>query len=408
MKKFSYKIRILGDWAPENKAVIALLNIESIIINIEGPILGGDSKILKKQKKAGPLMFSRAIPMPAQQSIAILANNHLMDFGSCGLVETINALEQQGKYQMWRFVGAGFTKNQAIRPLIIENDGVQIGVLSRCETQFGIASTTKPGVAAFDSTIYQQISDLKKQVDFVIVSIHAAAEMVPWPSPQRQETWRSLIDAGADVVHGHHAHVPQGWEEYKGGFIFYGLGNFCVDPQKWSWHPQGLWSLTPEIELTENGIKIKISTTVVDEFGDAIRIREASDAEHSKHIAYLDQCNRPLSDPILLEGLMQEASIRMYNDHFSKWLGFDSPSLLKIFSRHLRSKLGAIKRRLQGDGSQSAQSATKGQLLLRYHLFACESHNEAIGTALGVLGGELEDRRSEETAILANELMVLR
>ena len=401
-------IQLMGDWSPGKRDVVMLIKNCPSILNIEAPILTDGAYGHEVLSKAGPSMFNLSVPETSQPGVAVLANNHLMDFGHVGLIKTLNALEQQEESPKWRCVGAGLNKDQASKPLTVEYDGVRIGILSRCETQFGIASSTKSGVAAFDPTIYQQISELKKQVDIVIVSIHAASEMVPWPSPRRQATWRSLIDAGADVIHGHHAHVPQGWEEYNGGFIFYGLGNFCVDPQKWSWHPQGLWSLAPELELTENGIKVTIATTVIDELGESIRVREASDGEREKHMTYLDQCNRPLSDSILLEGLWQEASVQMYNDHFAKYLGFDSPSMLKVGARQLRAKLAALKRRLMGGGSQSAQPANIGKLLLWYHLFACDSHNDAIGTALGVLGGELEDCRNEETARLANEWMALR
>jgi poly-gamma-glutamate synthesis protein (capsule biosynthesis protein) len=407
MKNLGHKIRIAGDWAPCDKSVCTVLNKSGLILNIEGPILTNGTEGYEKQIKAGPSIFNRSMPMVSQPSIAILANNHSMDFGLSGLVATINSLEGQNESQIWRCVGAGITKDQANKPLIIEENGIRIGILSRCESQFGIASNSKPGVAAIDASVYLQIKDLKKHADVVIVSIHAAAEMVPWPSPRRQATWRSLIDAGADVVHGHHAHVPQGWEEYNSGFIFYGLGNFCVDPQKWKWHPQGLWSLAPELELTKSSIKVKIETTVIEEFGESIRVREASDTERKKHMAYLEQCNRPLSDPILLEGLWQEVSVRMYNDHFAKWLGFYSTSLFKTITHHLRLKLSHIKRRLLGRSVKLEQSASMGNLLLWHHLFVCDSHNDAIGTALGVLGGELEDRRNGVTAQLATEWMVL-
>lgn len=53
----------------------------------------------------------------------------------------------------------------------------------------------------------------------------------------------------------HHAHVPQGWEEYNSGWIPYGLGNFCVDPIKWFWHPNVLWPLAPQLSLVEEKFK---------------------------------------------------------------------------------------------------------------------------------------------------------
>ena len=55
---------------------------------------------------------------------------------------------------------------------------------------------------------------------YVIVSVHAAIEDSPWPSPYIRELYHSFIDAGATVVHGHHLHVPQGYETYDEGVIF--------------------------------------------------------------------------------------------------------------------------------------------------------------------------------------------
>lgn len=276
-----------------------------------------------------------------------------------------------------------------------------MAVLARCETQFGVAQIHKAGVAKFDATIFGQIRQLKSEVDLVIVSVHAAAEMLPWPSPTRQDTWRALIDAGADLVHGHHAHVPQGWEQYNGGWIFYGLGNFCVDPVKWSWHPNGLWSLTPELSYASEKILVDFKTSVIEDQGDKIHVRESTANELSQHSSYLDVCNKPLFDRVLLEGLWQEAAIRMYEHHYSDWLGFKSSK--KTIYKSIRSVAGKMKRFISKDSSLNLE---RQRYLLHYHLFACESHNEAIQTALGVLGGELDDLRTLETRTLVDKWMI--
>ena len=393
-------LRLCGDWAPCSKTVSDISLDNTLVVNIEAPVIPNFSYRYQKSLKAGPSLVNNQLPKTTQPGIAVLANNHMMDFGVEGLFSTIELLRKSG----WLFVGSGLNKQQAESPIFFDWEGQRAALFARCETQFGIASSSKVGVAAFDADIYEQIRRLKKEVDIVIVSIHAAAEMVPWPSPRRQSTWRALIDAGADVVHGHHSHVPQGWESYKGGYIFYGLGNFCVDPQSWGWHPQGLWSLAPELEVSESGLKVRISTLVIDDLGESIRIREASSAEHLRHMAYLTECNRPLLDAALLEGLWQEASVRMYGDHYAKWLGFDSASFLKVCVHRIRAKLSYVKKRLIGKASFD-QRSSKSQLLLWYHMFACDSHNDSISTALGVLGGELADCRNENTAQLVNKWM---
>jgi poly-gamma-glutamate synthesis protein (capsule biosynthesis protein) len=394
------KIALAGDWAPSLRKVDDLRTTCSLIFNLEAPVLPKNYDGFFKTNKAGPSMANFNLPTTQYPAIVTLANNHMMDFGATGLETTIEIIEKKG----WLFAGAGKSISEAQHPVFFYCNGRRIGLISRCETQFGVASKTRAGVAAFDSSIYKQIRLLKKESDFLIVSIHAAAEMVPWPSPRRQESWRSLIDAGADVIHGHHVHVPQGWEAYNGGYIFYGLGNFCVDPQKWSWHPQGLWSLVPELEFAENEIKVEIKTTVTEDLGEFIRLRQADTTEHTMHMAYIGQCNEPLLNSALLEGLWQEASVRMYNEYYAKWLEFQSPSFVRSSIRFARDNLGALKRRLMNT-IEAKYCPSREHLLLWYHLFVCDSHNDAISTALGVLGGELEDRRNEVTARLVSELV---
>ena len=69
----------------------------------------------------------------------------------------------------------------------------------------------------------------KSKVDILIVIIHAGAEDVPLPLPEWRSRYKELCDLGADVIIGHHPHVPQGWEEYKNSLIFYSLGNFYMN-----------------------------------------------------------------------------------------------------------------------------------------------------------------------------------
>lgn len=388
---------LCGDWAPGRRIVGADFTKFSII-NIEGPILPSWFERNCNLAKAGPSLFNARSPFHEVMGIAILANNHLFDYGVKGYETTREATE----VAKWLAVGAGLSRKEARAPVFFDWLGKRVAVVARCESQFGVAQDHKAGVAALDPTIFQQIRQLKDEVDIVIASIHAAAEMLPWPSPTRQVTWRGLIDAGADIVHGHHAHVPQGWEKYKGGWIFYGLGNFCVDPLKWSWHPNGLWSLTPELVYESGQIQIDFKTCVIEDRGEKIHLRESTDAERSQHSIYFDVCNKPLGDHVLLEGLWQEAAMRMYNHHYADWLGFDycnNKSIIQsMYSMAVKLKRLILK--------NTALNTKKQEYLLRYHLFACESHNEAIKTALGVLVGELDDLRTLETKTLVDKWMI--
>ncbi|MBU2569371.1 MAG: CapA family protein [Gammaproteobacteria bacterium] len=393
-------IVLAGDWAPGVRKVEQLGFESQLIFNLEGPVLEGDFSKYLATHKAGPSLRCFELPINKHKGIAILANNHFMDFGATGLEASCQKIRSDG----WLGIGAGKSKLEAESPVILQLNNTRIGFLARCETQFGIASNHRAGVAAFDATIYEQIKKLKVEADFVIASVHAAAEMLPWPSPKRQRTWRSLIDAGADIVHGHHAHVPQGWEKYNEGLILYGLGNFCVDPEKWHWHPQGLWSFAPQLSFINGKIEMQPKTTLIDDLGVTIRVRDSDQTEQKQHLEYLKKCNQPLANSFLLEGIWQEASIRMYHEFYSRWLGFRN-SFPKNAISSLRHSLGCIKRAVPRQQS-SVSNPLQSRYLLWYHLFACDSHNDAISTALGVLSGELEDCRTEKTARIVDEMLV--
>lgn len=383
------ELRLCGDWAPKMCRVETCFE-ENLLVNIEAPVIPeGKGCHLKPLPKAGPSLLNHSLPKTNKQAIAVLANNHLFDYSTQGYISTLQQIQQNG----WVSVGAGMTRSLSREPLIFEWDQKRVAIIARCETQFGVSQRTKPGVAEFSLDVFNQIKNLKKSVDLVIISIHSAAELLPWPSPRRQDEYRMYIDSGADIVHGHHAHVPNGWEEYEGGFIFYGLGNFCVDPKDWSWHPNGLWSFSPVLEIRKNAIQATYQTLVIGQNEDGVYIRPSNSEESKQHSEYLEMCNRPLHDRKLLEGLWQEASLSMFNQYYAHFL-----SLKKRCSSDRLSRIKERAALLSHIFRPNARKrAAKDRHLMYYHLFACDSHRDAISTALGLLGGELEDLRSAET-----------
>lgn len=325
-----------------------------------------------------------------------LANNHAMDFGLKGLEQTIENCEKLNI----GVVGAGCDARAASSPYIVNIDGIRVGILARCEKQFGSSSDTRGGVSSFDITLHRAIRQLKPTVDIVIVSIHAAAELSPWPSPSWQDQLRTLIDVGADVVHGHHSHVPQGWENYNEGLITYGLGNGLVIPSQWN-HENTDWALVVDLLPNEVSIEHNIKISRLVEEGNKLTLKIEKIDEWSRYIDYVEKCNAPLHDRRLLEGIWQEISLRMYDAWYAEWLG-----ILPLTSRYSRYTKWAMK-----SVFKSIARLTKlgkrypPQSSLTYLLFACESHREVISTALGVLNGEIDDIRNERISTLVDEMM---
>ncbi|MCS3824363.1 CapA family protein [Salinibacter ruber] len=390
------------------KLKVEAKNIENnaLLANLETPIVGEEAQ---KRKKAGPNLrgSSRLInkTFTKEKLYFNLSNNHVMDYGKNGLE---NTLEWCNKNKI-PTVGAGLSYNDARRALVIEEDGQRIGILGRCERQFGGDLHTRGGVAVVDPSVYPRVRSLAEKADLVIVSLHGGSELCPWPSPVWRDRCRALIDAGASVVHGHHAHVPQGYETYREGVIFYGLGNFVAPPERWTDTPNALWSIVPTLAIRNGELSSwKIETVVLEDLSQHVLLREATQEERRCHREYLDVCNEPLSKPEKLEALWQEVSVRLYRQIYQEWLDFNGKettcSGIKSLWRHLGRRLLHF---VRSDESKKEGSINVAgwKTRLWFHLFACESHREAISVALGVLGNEYDDLRSKWTKRKVNKMM---
>jgi len=214
----------------------ALLNLEAPLTNINLPI-----------KKTGPNLsmdprWARVIAEAGFNAVS-LANNHILDMGAEGLQETINHCTSAGL----KYFGAGQNIGEAIQPLILEHNQVKIGLLALSEYEFTIASETTAGAAPIDPIDnYYAIENLKREVDKIILILHAGNEFFPYPRPGLMKLCHYYVDLGISGIVCHHAHVPLGYEVYNGSPIFYGTGNFYFPHkmiQKEDWNRGYLVSL---------------------------------------------------------------------------------------------------------------------------------------------------------------------
>jgi hypothetical protein len=219
-------ITFLGDvFLPRAYEVSTELN-DRYVFNLEHPItsasVGWPAKVnLKADANHIPQTFSR-LPVAV-----CLANNHIMDYGVRGLDETLEELRRLGI----RTFGAGTLANNAGNPLILEETGVALLGYACPSTAAVLATPDRPGAAPLSlERIVRDIADARGAgARRVIVSLHWGEEQVFLPKPGDVVMGRRIIDAGADLVIGHHAHLAQPFERYREKFIFYGLGN-CITP----------------------------------------------------------------------------------------------------------------------------------------------------------------------------------
>jgi poly-gamma-glutamate synthesis protein (capsule biosynthesis protein) len=154
-----------------------------------------------------------------------VANNHIYDFGTVGLDDTMYFLDSAGVGH----VGAGRHAEEAHRGVILEVKGKRLGFLGYYGG--GEAPAASPGQAGVARrTLSVMVTDIRRlketdRCDYVFVNLHWGVEKAVVPDPDQVKQARQLIDSGADVIVGHHPHVLQGVERYGSGIIAYSLGN---------------------------------------------------------------------------------------------------------------------------------------------------------------------------------------
>lgn len=240
-------------WEYLRSVELAMVNLELPLTTVEQP---ADKAItLRADPGIAPSLREAGI------DVATVSNNHALDHGPAGLAETIDVLKSNGIAA----VGGGADLEQALQPVLLSVSGLLVAV-------FGLASTLPPGYAAglrrpgiapirvlsrfrIDGTTLdeqpgmspwvetevveedirracEKISAVRAEADLVVVQIHwgvpngwCAAFQGPLADYQRP-LGHVLIEAGADLIVGHHSHTVHGVERYRQGLIAYSLGNF--------------------------------------------------------------------------------------------------------------------------------------------------------------------------------------
>lgn len=178
------------------------------LVNLEG-VLSDSSQGENTDKEfafRGPADYAKMLPLGSVEAVN-LSNNHFDDYGKAGRDLTIAALEEQG---------VAYAGNEWL--CVYRFDRVKIGLA-------GIRGSL---TEAKKEIITRQIALLKEAgCQIILYSLHSGQEYAQKHNGIQRDMARFLIDAGADVVAGHHPHVAQGMEIYRNRLIFYSLGN-CV------------------------------------------------------------------------------------------------------------------------------------------------------------------------------------
>jgi poly-gamma-glutamate capsule biosynthesis protein CapA/YwtB (metallophosphatase superfamily) len=194
--------------------------------NLEAPLTENGTEFTGKKFRFKTSPKAAAALKRAGFTVLTLANNHMMDFGSTGLRETLRQLDSENI----AYTGAGCNLAAARQPAMLSLKGSKIAFLAyslTLPTEF-YAKKHQPGTAPGFATFYREdIIKSKAAADYVVVSFHWGAEKSTRPKAYQIQAAHRAIDAGADLILGHHPHVLQGIERYKKGIILYSLGNFA-------------------------------------------------------------------------------------------------------------------------------------------------------------------------------------
>jgi poly-gamma-glutamate capsule biosynthesis protein CapA/YwtB (metallophosphatase superfamily) len=261
-----------GDDRGFEAAIAALQECDVVTANLEMPLSRRGSKMLKHSNlRSDPEIIDDVREMGIHT--VSLANNHLMDYGPDALLDTVTACENAGIASC----GAGANLEAAMAPAWLEAGNKRIAFLSVSSTlPLGSEATEgTPGIAPIrinfsleidtnlineqpgtmpvvhswtrkedEEAVLSRIRALKAEADAVIVAIHWGVPSY-WLSPYQgllaeyqQPLGHSMIDAGADIIFGHHSHSLHGIEVYQGKPIFYSAGNFVFEQPRGFMEPE--------------------------------------------------------------------------------------------------------------------------------------------------------------------------
>ncbi len=195
--------------------------------NLEGPISDAGANVGS--------MYSFRMPTGSVQvlenvgfDVLSFANNHVGDWGREAFVDTLSRFSSS----RMRLIGAGLTRSEAEQVVVKEINGTRVGFLAFSDVgpHWIRATDTSPGILiASPEDIDRIVRRASPEADILLVSFHFGDEYQTISNSRQRLLAHAAVDAGAHVVIGHHPHVGQEVEEYRGAIIAYSLGNFVFD-----------------------------------------------------------------------------------------------------------------------------------------------------------------------------------
>lgn len=328
-------------WSFDSRLSVLLQESDINGVNFEAPVRTEGAMPIKK---SGPSLCQdpQTTHWLIRQGFNLFdcANNHILDFGSGALRQTLEAIPLPAQT-----AGIGsFEEAYSIK--CIEAKGKKIGFLALTQYEFGVHDDEMYTSQDYKSAwmchpiVDEIISKSHEQCDILIVLPHAGLEHFSLPLPELRTLYRHFITMGADAVVASHPHIPQPWEAFQGKPIFYSLGNFCFDM---NYHNKPLCSngLIAQLRVdADNTVRYRIIPTQFSRSEKGISL--CQDASFCK---YMDEINALFRDERLYLDRVnaQCLSLLPWYQTIMEMGGFYQVSSLKnvtsLLSKHTRALL---------------------------------------------------------------------
>ena len=210
-------------------------NADVLLVNFENPVTTSSYAVKGDVPLKADPKYTYLLSGANDVVVASQANNHALDYGETGLNESIKNLREAGIY----VIGAGINSAEATKPVVIESGDRKITILNYMDANnfaeyrgvMDPATANSSGYSAYDSELAErQVREARENGSSIIIAyLHYGNEYSRSPNDNQIKISHELINDGADIVIGSHAHVTQGVEMYNGKPIFYNLGNFIFD-----------------------------------------------------------------------------------------------------------------------------------------------------------------------------------
>lgn len=333
-----------------------LRSVDFRMFNLEAPLTDEKTPILK----CGPNLAVAEDTAPGYAAMGIdlvtLGNNHIMDHGVPGLRRTQSILQQHGI----GMVGVGDTPEEAKKAFFFSHQGKTVGVYACAEREFSIVTEETPGANPFDPLeTPDELLQVKKQCDYLIVLYHGGKEHYRYPSAALQQRCRKMVEKGADLVVCQHSHCIGCHETYQGGTIVYGQGNFLFD--------------YTDVETFQTGMLVKlddemrISYIPLEKKGNTVRLAESEKAKEI--LDGLALRSQQMQDPAFLQAQYKVFAKEKLDFYLLAFSGLQKGFFFRALNKLTKGEYAKWRMRRKYN--------TKDLLAIRNYV-ECECHQELM------------------------------